>query len=290
MRRLISLLAVLGTCPALAAALPGEAAAHHSVRGAQHAGPSGDGILLGTDTTVPDTPTYWNSPTWSGWIDIANKNVELRYVTANFTVPTVHCGASGEEALFFVGLDGWSATGIPVPVNKTVEQAGVFVKCDISTPSGIMPSYHAWYEMYPDPSHTGGAVSAGDTIAVSVYHNSATGDYSLALGDSNSTSPDFNVTKTCPSGYTCHNATAEVIVEDPDHGAPNGVYLANFGTIGFIDVAVTSRNGTHGNLLGNSLWTANKITMVYPGSTVMALPGGRNANYTGFNETWKSSG
>lgn len=232
---------------------------------------------------IPEA-TQWTSTTWSGWVDAADTNVELRYVTANFTVPTTHCPSYGAEAGMWVGLDGWYST------SKTVEQVGVVAECVIQTPSGVMPAYVSFWEMYPNGPVVKNYVSPGDTIAVSVYFNSSTDQYGLALSDSNTTSPDINVSKYCPSGYTCHNSSAEVIVEDPGNGGPaNGNYLANFGKVSFSNIAVTSRNGTHGTLEGNSPWSANEVTMKYNG-IVMAQPSDRTNGYTAFTDTYKSSG
>jgi hypothetical protein len=288
----------------LAAAVP-AAASSAAVPGAHLGGPAapasapahraadpGDESPLPNDPAVPDAH-QWSSHVWSGWVDVANQDVALRYVTANFVVPSVKCSSLGESVAFWVGLDGLNGSDLPVPVNKTVEQDGVEVNCDISTPSGPMPSYDSfWYMFAPTNSKSKfciNCVSPGDTIAVSVYYDSAADNYHLALSDSNTTAPDFNTSQTCPTSYTCHNATAEVIAEDPGGGVASGVYLPNFGTVHFSSVGVTSRDGTKGTLYGNSLWSAGKITMEDSGGTVMAQPSDRTDGNTAFSDTFHSS-
>ncbi len=234
---------------------------------------------------IPDAK-QWTAPNWSGWVDVADQNVALRYVTANFSVPTVKCGGNDQMASFWVGLDGFNAV--------TVEQVGVLAVCDISLPSGgYAPSYSSFWEMAPLGPHLKGTVSPGDGIAVSVFYNSTTGLWNLALNDSNTTAADISKSEPCPSGHTCPNASAEVIAEVGGGGPPKGFYLADFGTVRFSQAAVTSRNGTHGTLEGNSLWSANEITMTSNGrsnGTLMAQPSDRTSGYTAFSDTWHNSG
>jgi Peptidase A4 family len=295
LRLLLAAWGAAGLVPAMLMVAAGPAGTASAARASLVRAPSadaGNGSPLPADPLEPDA-TQWTSQEWSGWADVAKENVNLRFVTANFTVPTVKCGALGQSAYLWVGLDGFAASGIPVPNNNTVEQAGVAVVCNVSTPSGPEPSYYSFWEMFaPGPGHgphTKGGVSPGDVIAVSVFYNSAANDYNLQLNDSNSTTPDISTAQSCPSGNICHNATAEVIAEDPGGGPAKGVYLANFHTVNFTSVGVTSRNGTKGALQGNSLWTANKITMAYQG-TVMAKPSARTNNYHDFSDTWNYAG
>jgi Peptidase A4 family len=86
----------------------------------------------------------------------------------------------------------------------------------------VLPEYFFWYEMYPNGTVAQNHVSPGDTISLSVYYNSSTNKYNLALTDSATTSPDINVFKSCPNGSTCRNTSAEVIVEDPGGGPTKG--------------------------------------------------------------------
>ena len=274
----------LAAAPAALAATstPGPAVITGYGHGMNLGRPAG-AVPSGLPSVIEPDYTSTTQSLWAGWADVADTNVELRYVTSNFVVPTVSCPGHGYEADFWVGLDGDQE-------GSTVEQVGVDALCDISLPSGgYAPTYTSWWEMYPNPPHVQGNVSPGDQIAASVYYNSTTGEYSLALNDSNRTSPDINLNKYCPSGYTCHNKTAEVIAEDPGGGPSKGVYLAKFSNLTFSLVGVTSRNGTHGTLEGNSLWSSNKLIMAYQGNA-MATPSDRNNGYTSFNVTWKGGG
>lgn len=280
----IFILAALAAAPAAQAATrpPGPAVVigqGHVIATGRRADPLPPGL---PSVTEPDYRST-TQPTWAGWADVADTNVELRYVTANFVVPTVSCPGYGDEADFWVGLDGDQE-------GKTVEQVGVDALCDISLPSGgYAPDYTSWWEMAPNAPHVQGNVSPGDQIAASVYYDSNTGMYNLALSDSNRTSADINKPEPCPAGYTCHNKTAEVIAEDPGYGPPKGVYLARFSKVTFSQIAVTSRDGTHGTLEGNNIWGSNKLIMAYQGNA-MATPSGRNDNATSFSVTWNSSG
>ncbi len=229
---------------------------------------------------IPDA-TQDHSAYWSGWIDDADSSVALRFVTATFKVPTVTCTSADSQVSFWVGLNGFGSS--------TVEQTGVAAVCGPG-PDGPIPEYVSWYERYPDGVNVKAQVSPGDLIKVSVYFDSSTGNYDMALTDSDDSSADISVAKPCPSGHSCTNNSAEVIVEDPGGSPANGNILAKFSTVNFSNVAVTSRDGTHGTLEGNSLWSAHEMTMEYPGSTLMAQPSARQDGATAFSDTWHSAG
>lgn len=233
------------------------------------------------DPEVPGA-TQDTSPNWAGWVDQANTNVQLRYVAATFTVPTVTCTGNDEDAYFWVGLDGWPST------NLTVEQAGIEVLC-ISTPSGNIPEYVSFYETAPKRPVSVDNVKPGDSISVDVYYDSDNNMYNLTLTDASAASADFNKPLPCPSGSTCHNSSAEVITEDPGGGPSDGVFLAKFTKVSFTSISVTSRDGTHGTLEGNSLWSAHEVTME-DSSGLMAQPSGRTDSNTAFTATWKGTG
>jgi hypothetical protein len=238
-------------------------------------------VVPSSASPVPNA-TSRTSHVWAGWMDLANKGVQFQSVAARFTVPKVTCTAKGEEVDFWVGLDGWT--------DRTVEQAGVDAFCDIHTGSGYKPEYTDWYEMFPHLPVTEHRVSPGDTIVVSVSHNSSGRTYLLEVDDRTHPANGFNISASCPSGHTCLNNSAEVIAEDPGGGPPKHVFLPNFGTVHFSEVQVISRSGTIGSLGGNSLWSANEITMEYPGKTVMAKPSARTSRDTAFSVTYHSKG
>lgn len=217
------------------------------------------------------------SSNWSGYAAVAKKKVHLRYVAATFTIPAVNCAKStlGTQKLAYAsnwaGLDGFN--------NSTVEQVGVDSYCD----SSRTPQYDAWYEMYPLAPVVFSGVSPGDAITVSVYLNGTR--YNLSLKDL-TTGGKLLTTQPCPARSTCRHTSAEVITEDPGSAEPV-IDLADFGLVNFTGATVTSRNGTHGSLAGNSLWTSSKIVMRDAQDKLMAQPspleGGR-----AFNVTWRA--
>lgn len=254
------------TCAALA--LPaGIMASAPSALAAPHGG-----IVPRVDFTTN------TSHIWSGWMDLSNTNVQLRFVAADFTVPTVKCNSVGQSAAFWVGLDGWT--------DNTVEQDGVDVVC-IQGPGGPIPQYYTFYEMVPESPVGFFGVSPGDHINASVFYDSSIAEYNLVVTDSADSSVNINLDKNCPSGHTCRNNSAEVIAEDPG-GVPNP--LGDFGTVSFSHIAVTSADGTHGTLEGNSLWSSHEIILENAGHMVMAQPSGRLNGATAFTDTFKSAG
>jgi|GEM_PF-5564412 len=239
------------------------------------------GPIVGTSPPVvgspADTPGYTSalSPRWSGWFDQANPGVHLRFVDASMIVPTVTCTANGQEAYFWVGLDG--------VLDNPVEQTGIAVYC-----TGSTAYYYSFWEMFPGSPIIAGTVSPGDDIEMSVYYNASFSDFNLALTDLANASANLNETQFCPSGQSCDRTTAEVIAEDPAGGPPHS-YLPDFHVMGFYGITVTSQDGTRGNLEGNSLWSSHESILSYEG-TLMAQPGARTDGSTAFNDTWYNAG
>jgi hypothetical protein len=219
-----------------------------------------------------------SSGNWSGYAAAAKSGVHLRFISANFTIPSVNCqnstlGSSGfAYASNWVGLDGFSS--------NTVEQTGVDSFCD----SSGTPQYDAWYEMFPLNPVVFSGVNPGDAISASVFFSGS--NYSLTLTDL-TTGGKIQTTQTCPHGSTCKNSSAEVITEDPGQSAPI-VDLADYGMVNVTGAAVTSVNGTRGTLSANSLWTSSEIVMKNTNNKVLSQPsvlfGGK-----AFNVTWKAS-
>ena len=219
-----------------------------------------------------------SSKNWSGYAAVAKSGVRLRYVAADFTVPSVSCanstlGSSGlAYASNWAGIDGFSSS--------TVEQTGVDSFCDTSGTA----QYDAWYEMFPlDPVAFSG-VSPGDAIAVSVYYNGSV--YSLTLNDL-TTGSQIQTSQPCPHGSTCRDSSAEVITEDPGSAEPT-VDLADFGMANVTGAAVTSVSGTHGTLAANSLWTSTEIVMKDSSKKTMAQPSSLYGGHA-FNVRWMAA-
>jgi hypothetical protein len=190
-------------------------------------------------------PSNSTSANWSGY---AVTGGPFTGVSASWTQPTVTC-APGETSYsaFWVGLDG--------DTTSTVEQIGTDSDCV----NGV-PTYYAWYELYPKLSAQLVSISAGDSISASVTTDGR-GNFTLEIS--------VNGTPTTVQGKLPHASlsSAEVIAEAPssNHG-PNGeLGLASFGTVSF----------THATADGTSLGLQgpDPITMVR-GGTTLAVPSG----------------
>ena len=219
-----------------------------------------------------------SSRNWSGYAAVAKSGVRLRYVAANFTVPSVNCAASTLGSSGFAYASNWA--GIDGFSSSTVEQTGVDSFCDTSGTA----QYDAWYEMFPLNPVVFSGVNPGDAIAVSVYFNGTV--YSLTLTDL-TTGGKVQTSQPCPQGSTCRNSSAEIITEDPGNAEPT-VDLADFGMANITGAAVTSVSGTRGTLAANSLWTSTEIVMKDASKKAMAQP---SALYGGqaFNVRWLAS-
>ena len=220
-----------------------------------------------------------SSGNWSGYVDIANKGVSLRYVTADFNVPSLNCadsenGTSGSNYYSsWTGLDGWN--------NGTVEQQGIESYC-----SGGTPGLYVFYEMYPaDPVVFSGA-GFGDALQASTYDNTSTGKYNLVVTDL--TQGGAGVSETIKCAKTCDNSSAEVVSEAPGGGPPT-YGLSDYGAENYTTVGVTSRNGTKGTLAGNSLWKSDSVKMVSGSSgDTLSTVGGLQGS-TAFLAKWAAS-
>lgn len=220
------------------------------------------------------------SNNWSGYAAAADSGVHIRFVSANFTIPSLNCansplGSSGfAYAGHWAGLDGFN--------DATVEQTGVDAFCD----SSGTPTYYAWYEMYPLAPVAFTGVNPGDAIHVSVFFTGSA--YDLALTDL-TTGGSIDTTQPCPSGSTCRNKSAEVITEDPGGAVAGGFNLADFGMANYTGASVTSLAGTHGTLAAQrNNWTSTEITMEDSGGTMMAVPSALEGGQA-FNVAWNSA-
>lgn len=281
----VAALAALGAAPAYASRLA-PAGAGQAARPSAHLGtrvsvsgfhlvhvPQVKRIVL----TRPDTAATERSVNWSGYADLPKHGHKFKAVSANFTVPAVNCtdstNGTGDLSSMsnWVGLDGFG--------DSTVEQTGEAVICDGTTNEY---GYLVFWETYPAPANTFCCTDPGDAIHVSVTFNPKTDLYHLYLIDYtlNDTLSEFEA---CESGSTCDNASAEVIGEDLDGGAPYS-NLAFFGQTSFVNASVTSSNGKSGSLSASKYWNSDKIIMQYKKS-VMATPsslyGGR-----AYLDTW----
>jgi hypothetical protein len=117
-------------------------------------------VLLGVALfNVPPSLNFATSANWAGYTSAAGG---ITRVTATWTQPQVHPRGVGlNQVAFWVGLDSYQG--------HTVEQIGTtgWVESD------MIPSYDAWYEMYPEPTisfpnWSSSAVRPGDTVTATV--------------------------------------------------------------------------------------------------------------------------
>jgi hypothetical protein len=181
--------------------------------------------------------------TSSNWAGYAVTGGPFTSASASWKQPAVTC-AAGETSYsaFWVGLDG--------DTSSTVEQIGTDSDCV----NGV-PTYYAWYELYPKISAQLMTISAGDSISASVTTDGS-GNFTLTIS--------VNGSPTTIQGKVrrASLSSAEVIAEAPssNHG-PNGeLGLANFRTVSFTGATA------NGNTLG--VQSPDPITMVQGGTTL----------------------
>ncbi len=246
---------------ALTAGTAGQVAAAPAARGAA--------ISQHSAAEVPRSATD-TADVWTGYVDTACSTCHLRYVNANFKVPTISCpdsgkGENGAWVSMWAGLDGAHSS------DQTVEQVGAEGWC-VTGQSG--PGYEAFWDIYTSSSTVQHEVplaipvSPGDSISVSVYYDQSTSTYSFLLEDNTTGAGWISPPESCPSGYTCENTTAEVVAEAPGGGPKYGYNLADFGSDTFSGTTVTSYDGTKGDLCGSSsdgLWSSAYVYEVYAG-------------------------
>jgi uncharacterized repeat protein (TIGR02543 family) len=218
-----------------------------------------------------------NSGNWAGYVDTGGT---FSAVSAKWVVPTVTCsGTSALMAVQWVGIDGWNSS--------TVEQDGTATNC-----AGATPQYNAWYEMYGDASVNNGYmvplstslyhVSPGNSMTASVLLSG--GEWTLKVVD-NTAGWTFStvITSSAPGAVS-----AEVITESPGvcSGSCSEASLADFGTVTFTNISVTSSTTGTGSITSSTATAVecndnNNLTMMSPG----ILSGGG----TSFTDTWIAS-
>lgn len=274
-----ALLVVVGLASSTArpvAAAPASASAamsHHSPAGFPQA--------------ATDAPTDW-----TGWVAKACSTCGLRYVNANFKVPTLDCTASsfpppqggeviGDYWSAWVGLGGYGGV-------NDLEQVGLYAYCPTHANSGVNgPVYKSFYETVPDgPVFTFEPVSPGDSVSVSVYYTQGSKDYSFYFSNNSQGSSTTVPNIPCPTS-SCGNKSAEVIAE-VNYPGPPGNDMPDFGSVSFSSTTVTSYDGTKGDLCKSSLWSSVKVQPVdYLGNT-LAYAGSLNtcSGPDGFTATY----
>jgi len=250
-------LAIMGSA-ALTVAVPGLASAagaapsgtHHSYAPAsaslRHTLPLAHPAHAFQTHPLQHGGTKFNTVKSNNWSGFATYGDHFRFVSSTYTIPSLNCSVSPDQSFDseWVGLDGYTSS--------TVEQAGTFAEC-----SGGTPSYFAFYEMFPEPSVAFSDVGPGDSITAKVFFNGS--QWELSLLD-NTTGAGFSVTQSCPSGSTCSNRNAEIISETPNGGPPTAS-LADYGIVGFTQIAITDNAAHHFNILSPN-WSNDKISEV----------------------------
>ena len=254
-------------------------------------GPDRAGLTTGAGTgaaagaVTPDAAnglmaTLEYGPNWAGYVA---SGAHFRYVQARFIVPRVSCrktpGTTRTPAMAadWVGLDGFNQTRF------SVEQDGISAQCV----NGV-PSYGAWWEMYPRaPLYPGVTVRPGDQILASVWYNPKLHKYRLNLADLTD-GEGFSQYERCGMS-SCQNVSAEVITESPALStASNAKYypLADLGTSTFWNIKITDRSGQRGSFTAG-FWQDARLVMIDNGNRVKATTSGLAAGGTAFRTYWE---
>jgi len=257
---------VIAVAPGASAATPSASPYAHALAAARAAlrhmsiGEHGTDHAVGHKSRFHGL-TQVQSLNWSGYADTSTT---FSTVTGNWKEPSVTCGSRGSDAVFWVGIDGFTS--------GTVEQDGTLAEC-----SGGSAFYFSWWEMFPTNAIqvVGSSVLPGDSISASVVRSGTS--YTLKVTDSTHPANSFTTTQSCSS---CANSSAEWIAEAPSSGG-SILPLANFGTWTLSGATVDS-----GVI---SSFADDEITMVDNRGRVKALPGPLNGSGNSFSVTWKRS-
>jgi len=200
--------------------------------------------------------TNSTSTNWSGY---AATGGPFTSVSASWTQPTAICAGTSYSS-FWVGLDGDGS--------NSVEQTGSSADCS----SANVPSYYAWYEMYPKyPVNLSGTVRPGDAFSASVTTDGV-GRFTLTITDST----QHWSYQTTQRSNKASLYSAEVIAEAPS--SRSGVLpLTNFGTVNF--------SGSQANGASLASFNPDRIDMV-SGSTTKAKTGSISSSGA-FSVTWQ---
>ena len=239
-------------------------------------------VARAAGSTLPFfTVTNSSSSNWAGYAVTGAKN-SVTFVNGSWTQPTATGCVAGKQqyASFWVGIDGYNS--------NSVEQTGTDSDCN-----GATATYYAWFEFYPNPSHTITTVPihAGDVIYAQVSFSSTTLKFTVTL-------KDVTTSKSFTTSHAVRNAqrsSAEWIAEAP---SSIGVLpLADFGTVhfGFQNTALAATNsatvgGTTGVIGSFSTVVSIKMTGAHNSALVKAVTSALSTDGTSFNDTWKAAG
>jgi hypothetical protein len=251
-----------------------SAAIHHAARWAPRSF-AGHPHMAVLPRVTPGT-TYFSN--WAGYLALAHKNVALRYVAADFNVPSLNCAGAAPNATvaIFAGLDDWNASGELTGVQGTCNSDGTY-------------SYQAWYSIGSVGAASGGTVNPGDAIQASIYYNATTKKFTFFVDDVTQETVLINAPVSCPSGSTCSTTTAEAVTDDPFNvSTDQNLPLANYGMENFTGGAVTSRDGLRGNFGSSKLWSSAETINRGSSGTILASPSSLQGG-AAFSTTWHAS-
>ena len=199
------------------------------------------------------------SSNWSGYVDAGT---QFTAVSGQWVVPAVQPAQNTEASGTWIGIDGFESS--------SVIQTGT-----LQVTSGGSTGYAAWYELYPDPPVTIGAVEPGDAMQASIFEDGP-GTWTISLADLTS-----NQTTSGEVSYNGPGTSAEWIEEAPFNTVTNQVStLADFGSVQFTGIGETASTP--------SGVTAYQTDMIDGSNDVIATTGPLNNNsftidYTGPN-------
>lgn len=207
-----------------------------------------------------------NSLNWAGY---ASFNSTFDDVKGSWTQPAATCNGKSTYSSFWLGLDGYTSS--------TVEQVGTEADC-----SHGKPVYYAWWEMFPNVSHTIGGFTVVPGVSYTAEVRSAGGD-NFALTLSGGGNNPF--TLTTPLGLDPSLSSAEWIAEAPSLCAKScrELPLTDFGTVNFTGASAD------GSAIDNSAWSFDPLTMVTGGGSVKAAPSSLDPTGSAFSITWRHS-
>jgi hypothetical protein len=224
------------------------------------------------------------SKAWSGYVDTNHEKVgTFHNVAASWNVPEIPdsacpAGSYGlRVASVYAGLGGWST--------HTQELAGTQSRCDDGT-----FGYTAFTET-PDSITVSFGVNPGDHM--SAYVDYSSGRWLLSIVDATS-GKSITQLFACPSGFTCKNYSAEVVVAAVGGCVAssgqrcNGAFypLADYDYVVFRGISdATSKVG---GSLGTSSFGPEEIT-AKRGKIVMTEVT-KPLKSDGFQDSWKFSG
>lgn len=166
--------------------------------------------------TTPPNPAF-TSPNWSGY-GVLGAAGQFTSVSTGWTQPRIDYSVPGAVSMW-AGLDGLIGDA-----DDHVEQTGT-----TAIVVNGLPTYYAWYEMYPQPAiRLPDAVQPGDNMYSTVTY--ANGQYTLYLRDQTAS---WSETRTMAGTFP--NSSAEAILEAP--GDPT-LPLTQFGFAGFYGTTI----------------------------------------------------